>query len=100
MHPPDTDIVAFKPSKSTSNDDDEAYAGTFLNYDFFAWASEKCNLLVREITFENAEELTEEGLPFLILFHDPSDTDSIEEYNDLVNKEILGEKPNHLHDSW
>jgi hypothetical protein len=31
----------------------------------------------REITFENAEELTEEGLPFLILFHNPDDTDSI-----------------------
>jgi len=93
MHPPDTDIVAFRPSKSRSNDDDEAYTGTLLNYDdFFAWASEKCNPMVREITFENAEELTEEGLPFLILFHDPSDTDSIKEYNDLVKKELLGER--------
>jgi len=54
---------------------------------------------VRDINFENAEELIEEELPFRILFHDPSDTDSIEEYDDLVIKEILGEKPNHLHDS-
>ena len=77
MHPPDTYIVAFRPCKSRSNDD-EAYAGTLLNYDdFFAWASEKCNPMVREITFENAEELTEGGIPFLILFHVPSDTDSI-----------------------
>jgi endoplasmic reticulum resident protein 44 len=28
--------------------------------------------MVREITFENGEELTEEGLPFLILFYDPN----------------------------
>ncbi|KAF4533117.1 hypothetical protein B566_EDAN003837 [Ephemera danica] len=28
-----------------------------------------CVPMVREITFENAEELSEEGLPFLILFH-------------------------------
>ena len=57
--------------------------------------------MVREFTFENADELSEEGKPFLILilFHDPSDTDSIKEYNDLVKKELLGEKPNHLHDS-
>merc|ERR1740137_460984 len=34
MHPPDTDIVAFRPCKSRSNDD-EAYAGTLLNYDDF-----------------------------------------------------------------
>jgi len=93
MHPPSNDIVAFRPSKSRTTDDDEAFTGNLLNYDeFHAWASEKCNPLVREITFENAEELTEEGLPFLILFHDPSDTDSIKEYNDLVKKELMGER--------
>eukprot|EP00092_Neocalanus_flemingeri_P038884 GFUD01042332.1.p1 GENE.GFUD01042332.1~~GFUD01042332.1.p1 ORF type:complete len:430 (-),score=105.15 GFUD01042332.1:287-1576(-) len=93
MHPPGNDIVAFRPSKSRSNDDDEAFTGNLLNYDeFFAWAQEKCNPMVREITFENAEELTEEGLPFLILFHNPDDTDSIKEYNDLVKNELLGER--------
>jgi len=39
----------------------------------------------REITFENAEELTEEGLPFLILFHSPDDTDSIKVGNLPIN---------------
>jgi hypothetical protein len=39
-----------------------------FSYDEFSiWAADKCTPLVREITFENAEELTEEGLPFLIL---------------------------------
>jgi endoplasmic reticulum resident protein 44 len=28
--------------------------------------------MVREITFQNGEALTEEGLPFLILFYDPN----------------------------
>jgi len=93
MHPPGNDIVAFRPSKSRSNDEDEAFTGNLLNYDdFLAWAQEKCNPMVREITFENAEELTEEGLPFLILFHNPDDTESIKEYNDLVKKELLGER--------
>jgi hypothetical protein len=35
-------------------------------------AQELCSPMVREITFENGEELTEEGLPFLILFYDPN----------------------------
>ncbi len=39
--------------------------------------SEYCTPLVREITFENAEGLTEEGLPFLILFVAPGDTQSL-----------------------
>jgi len=55
-------------------------------------AAGESNPLVREITFENAEELTEEGLPFLILFHHPDDTQSVKDYNDLVKRELMGEK--------
>jgi endoplasmic reticulum resident protein 44 len=53
---------------------------------------EHCSPLVREITFENAEELTEEGLPFLILFHKPDDEASVKEYTDLVTRELVSEK--------
>ena len=53
---------------------------------FHTWAVEKCSPLVREITFENAEELTEEGLPFLILFHHPDDHDSVKAYTELVTR--------------
>ena len=56
------------------------------------WASDKCTPLVREITFENAEELTEEGLPFLILFHAPDDNESIKRYTDIVQRELLDDK--------
>merc|ERR1712218_4350 len=51
-----------------------------------------CNPLVKEITFENAEELTEEGLPFVILFHHPDETESVKEWNELVKNELLGER--------
>lgn len=56
------------------------------------WTQTKCVPLVREITFENAEELTEEGLPFLILFHAPDDFDSIKDYKAIVETQLLGEK--------
>ena len=56
------------------------------------WATDKCTPLVREITFENAEELTEEGLPFLILFHAPEDNESIKQFTDVVQQELLGDK--------
>merc|ERR1719347_1205225 len=93
MHPHGTDIVAFRPAKARTNDDDEAFNGNLLNYeDVHDWASEKCNPIVKEITFENAEELTEEGLPFVILFHAPDDTESIKEWNELVKNELLGER--------
>ncbi|RNA27513.1 endoplasmic reticulum resident 44 isoform X2 [Brachionus plicatilis] len=65
------------------------YNGELSNYEaLYAWANEKCTPLVREITFENAEELTEEGLPFLILFHKPEDTESIKLFEGEVARQL------------
>ncbi|KAF0303787.1 Endoplasmic reticulum resident protein 44 [Amphibalanus amphitrite] len=56
------------------------------------WARRTCVPLVREITFENAEELTEEGLPFLILFHLPEDTETPKRFLRVVEKDLYSEK--------
>ncbi len=98
MHPPGQSIVAFRPNKAVSNENDETFTGNLLSLDEISiWAADKCTPLVREITFENAEELTEEGLPFLILFHHPDDTDSIKEFTDVVQTELLGDKREFAH---
>lgn len=59
------------------------------------WTTDKCIPLVRQITFENAEELTEEGMPFMILFHHPDDLESPERFKKHVAVELLSEK-NHI----
>jgi len=95
MHPPGQSIVAFRPNKDRSAEEDEVFKGNLQTYDEIkAWASDKCSPLVREITFENAEELTEEGLPFLILFHRPDDNESVKEYTEAVQKYLLEDKQN------
>ncbi|XP_065155192.1 endoplasmic reticulum resident protein 44 [Atheta coriaria] len=95
MHPPGQPIVVFRPDKERSNEHDETYTGNMNNFDeMHVWIASKCVPLVREITFENAEELTEEGLPFLILFHHPDDTESIRKYNDIVQRDLISEKQN------
>lgn len=48
--------------------------------------------LVREITFENAEELTEEGLPFLLLFRRPDDTAIDKIFAEQVARELYDQK--------
>lgn len=86
-------IIVFRADKSRSNDKDVTFMGNLKSFDeTHIWVQENCVPLVREITFENAEELTEEGLPFLILFHAPDDTSIIKKYNDLVINELLSEK--------
>ena len=56
------------------------------------WSKEKCIPLVREITFANAEELTDEGLPFLILFHRADDHQSIALFEREVAKQLSSER--------
>lgn len=97
MHPPGQPIIVFRPDRERSNDLDETYTGSLTNFDeLHIWVSEKCVPLVREITFENAEELTEEGLPFLILFHTPDDKESIKRFTEIVQSDLLSEKRNLL----
>ena len=43
-------------------------------------------------SLQNAEEFTEEGLPFLILFYEPGDNDNIKKYSDVIQRELLDEK--------
>ena len=48
LHPPSHDIVAFRPAKERTNEEDEAFTGDLRNYDtFLAWVQEKCNPVVR-----------------------------------------------------
>lgn len=85
--------IIFNPSKSKIGINDEEYIGALLSYDeLSAWTTNRCIPLVREITFENAEELTEEGLPFLILFHHPDDTESSKLFTNAVQTQLLDDR--------
>ncbi|XP_002064687.4 endoplasmic reticulum resident protein 44, partial [Drosophila willistoni] len=95
MHPPGTPIIVFRPDVALSHDNDETFTGSPQHFDELKiWIQEKCVPLVREITFENAEELNEEGLPFLILFHRPDDHNSIKDYKSIIERQLLDEKQN------
>ncbi|XP_060937634.1 endoplasmic reticulum resident protein 44 [Limanda limanda] len=85
------DNVIYKPVGE--NVPDMIYLGSLANFDLtYAWAQDKCVPLVREITFENGEELTEEGIPFLILFHIREDGESLEKFQHEVARQLISEK--------
>lgn len=85
------DNIIYKPVGETVPD--MVYLGSLTNFDLtYAWSQDKCVPLVREITFENGEELTEEGLPFLILFHVKEDTESLENFQHEVARQLISEK--------
>lgn len=83
-------LLQFKPARATPSPSDLIFPSSLKSYDELStWATDKCIPLVREITFENAEELTEEGIPFVILFHHPDDKQSVETYTGVVQTELL-----------
>nr|XP_057940480.1 endoplasmic reticulum resident protein 44 isoform X2 [Doryrhamphus excisus] len=85
------DNVIYKPVGESVPD--MVYLGSLTNFDLtYAWAQDKCVPLVREITFENGEELTEEGIPFLILFHLKEDNESLEKFQHEVARQLISEK--------
>ncbi|CAG5082488.1 Oidioi.mRNA.OKI2018_I69.PAR.g10140.t1.cds [Oikopleura dioica] len=74
---------------------EDVFLNAMRNYQLlFDWAHDKCVPVVREITFLNGEELTEEGLPFLILFHKKEDTKSLKEYSNTISRTLIGQRSN------
>ena len=91
MHGNPNEQVTFKDLSSAAAESTERVfeAGQLSEYEkVYAWADEQCTPLVREITFENAEELTEEGLPFLILFRKPEDASGLQRFEKQVQLQL------------
>lgn len=76
--------------KPSSND--LIYPGSLTNFNqLYDWVQNQCIPLVREITFDNAEQLTEDRIPFMILFYKPGDTESIRQYTEVIKRELRDE---------
>ncbi|CAH8650806.1 unnamed protein product [Schistosoma rodhaini] len=52
------------------------------------WVKNQCNSLVREITFSNAEEITEERLPLMLLFYNPENKTIVNRFMEFVNAHL------------
>ncbi|EGT32831.1 hypothetical protein CAEBREN_01230 [Caenorhabditis brenneri] len=81
--------LVFQPSNKAIDPAQVPFSGDFGTYEYLKqWVADKCVPLVREITFQNAEELTEEGLPFMILFKTADDKVSEKVFTDAIVREL------------
>lgn len=62
----------------------ESFEGGFDRDNLVQWFTEKCIPLVREITYDTAEEISEAGSPLLILCHRHEDRTSVAIFKRLV----------------
>lgn len=76
-------------------DSHSEYSGNMSNFtEVLSWLREKCVPTVRVLTFENAEELSEEGKPFVILFHHQDDRISPKEFEMVIHADLMDELDN------
>lgn len=84
------DVIYFRqPYKQGS---DVPFTGLTSADSLTDWARDLCVPRVRVLTFENAEELTEEGIPFLILFHHPDDKETPAQFLEQVNLQLANDR--------
>ncbi|CAB3405862.1 unnamed protein product [Caenorhabditis bovis] len=75
--------------KDPDNEGEVKFTGNFHDYEYLKqWVTDKCIPLVKEVTFENVEELTEEGMPFLIFFRDPANREGDKVFAEAVAREL------------
>eukprot|EP00039_Didymoeca_costata_P023795 m.8304 g.8304 ORF g.8304 m.8304 type:complete len:448 (+) comp3868_c0_seq1:118-1461(+) len=86
---PSATSIQFKNAR-----EDIRFDGEIQEEQLFNWAREHCNPIVREITFDNGEELTEEGLPFLILFYSPDDHKPVDDFTKIIKEKFTHERGN------
>ncbi|EDV93382.1 endoplasmic reticulum resident protein 44 [Drosophila grimshawi] len=71
------------------------FLGNLSNYtNVLRWCQQNCYPAVRELTFENAEAITEEGKPLVILFHKKEDIAAPKAFAKVVNEELQAELDN------
>lgn len=93
MHPPGESIIEFRPDRASPKSEHHTFKGNPSDYDSLnIWATDNCLPLVREITFENAEEITEEGLPFLLFFYNRDDLEAVKLFKEIVGTHLAHEK--------
>ncbi|OZC11051.1 hypothetical protein X798_01877 [Onchocerca flexuosa] len=79
--------------RDPDTEDEQKFTGNFTDYNYVKqWLTDKCIPLVREVTFENVEELTEEGLPFLLFFRNPENKEDDKKFTELVMRELYDQK--------
>ncbi|EDW76530.1 uncharacterized protein Dwil_GK15508 [Drosophila willistoni] len=81
--------LLFRPDIERTHGQDEIYeVGAAIPHLVETWAFEKCVPLVREVDFNNVEELIEQKLPLLLLLHSPNDLSSIKDFKAIVEMQL------------
>nr|XP_002052017.3 endoplasmic reticulum resident protein 44 [Drosophila virilis] len=83
--------IVYRPDVARTHAADEIYYGDAKSQiEMEEWLFKKCVPLVREVDFGNVEEIIEQRLPLLVLFHMPDDVGSVKDFKSIVEMQLAG----------
>ncbi|XP_043654770.1 endoplasmic reticulum resident protein 44 isoform X1 [Drosophila teissieri] len=94
LRPPGKNALIFRGDPSIPNHKNQysEYLGNMTSFkELTFWIDKRCVPLVREVTFDNAEELSEEGLPFVLLFYNNDNVSPIQEFKNAIQSQLENE---------
>jgi len=96
LNPSGKNKITFQRNLDLDNVDfSNEYSGSMTGFsEMLSWIQKKCEPIVRELTFDNAEEISEEGRPFVILFYKKGDVKSMQEFEKVIESELMDEVQN------
>lgn len=81
--------LIYRPDTARTHAVDELFVGDLSNQTALeSWLLKKCVPLVREVDFGNVEEIIEQRLPLLVLFHHPADMESVKNFKSIVEMQL------------
>jgi len=96
LNPSGKNKITFHRNLDLDNlDFSNEYSGSMTGFsEMLSWIQKKCEPIVRELTFDNAEEISEEGRPFVLLFYKAGDVKSLQEFEKVIEAELMDEVEN------
>ncbi|XP_060645287.1 endoplasmic reticulum resident protein 44 [Drosophila nasuta] len=94
LNPSGRNKIVFQKNLALAEEEDLSsdYNGSMSGFsEMYKWIHDKCKPIFRELTFDNAEEISEEGRPWVILFHQQSDVKSGHELEKVIQMELMDE---------
>ncbi|ALC39738.1 CG9911 [Drosophila busckii] len=81
--------LVYRPDVERTHAQDELYAGNVNNVlQLESWLYKKCLPLVRQVDFSNVEEIIEQRLPLVVLFHMPNDLNAVKDFKSIVEMQL------------
>lgn len=81
--------VTFRPNLAPLETEQQTFQSNLSDFhSLYEWAKDNILPLLREITFENADEILKEHKPLVLIFYHPEDSELIKQFKNIIKTQL------------